>query len=75
MTSPNTNIGELDKILFVNFGDSSLAQIEKAKTQLEALLSAAKIEELNEALVIVEQKNDVAILNWFDNRIKELEQQ
>lgn len=80
MPSPNTNIDEiLDSYakyqyqLHVENDGSHQMNKREAKEALEALITAAKIAELNEALAIVEQKNDVEILNWFDNRIKELE--
>jgi hypothetical protein len=82
MTSPNTNIDDLDKILICNCGmndilnDKHYDDCPKAlKTQLEALLSAAKIEgELKGLNKIIATPSTY---NWpgLDKRIKFLEKE
>jgi hypothetical protein len=73
--SPNTNIGELEKILesHANYYNESVfvdnLSTEEAKTQLEALITAAKIEELKKI------PNHTSINLYVRERIKELEQQ
>lgn len=47
-------------------------QAQHTKEAVEAAEAKARLDELNTALEIVQEKNDVAILNWFDRRLAEL---
>jgi hypothetical protein len=74
MSSPNTNIDdifeEFEKDYQEGSGSMAFAKASiEAKTQLEALITAAKIEELEKL------PNHTSINLYVRERIKELEQQ
>ena len=46
----------------------------EAAQAIDRLVIEARIDELNKALEVVQEKNDVAILNWFDAQLDTLQQ-